>query len=98
VAGFEGSHNNDSSKDILLIGVGYDHKLASHVMLVKDSADVFQLQSLPSLSADMYQESIIRLHDASLREDNVIFACANDPYVTAAVLSETYKKLNPKGR
>lgn len=97
VSGFEGIHNHDMSRDMLFIGIGYDHHLISRVILEKDSARVLQLHSLPSLSADMYQESLIRLDRANLphctSEDQVFFSSANDPYLTAVALSKSFHKV-----
>ena len=69
VDGYEGTHTDDVSDDILIIGVGYDDGLVSRVVGDKDGAKPFQLLSLPSLSADMYQESILRLDRTSLTVD-----------------------------
>lgn len=100
VAGYEGVHSSEMSNDILIIGAGYDHELISRVVLDKDNARLVMLQSLPSLSADMYHESILRLDRVSsfgrnrLIEDGLYFSSANDPYITAAVLSEAYTTLS----
>lgn len=101
VSGFEGAHNLDmssgSSRDVLLLGVGYDSDLMARVALDKDRARHLQLLSLPSLSADMYQESLIRLDRAGLPnsrgEDQVLFSSANDPFLTAAALSKSIRKV-----
>lgn len=101
VSGFEGVHHLDmssgSSRDILLLGVGYDSDLMARVALDKDRARHLQLLSLPSLSADMYQESLIRLDRAgfpnSRAEDQVFFSSANDPFLTAAALSKSLRKV-----
>jgi hypothetical protein len=100
INGYEGIHNmTDHTNDILIVGVGYDHDLISRTIMSKDAARLIQLRSLPSLSADMYQESILRLERASsaignVADDTVYFSSANDPYVTAAVLSEAYQKIS----
>lgn len=98
VAGFEGMHSDELAHDYLIVGVGYDHELISRVISDKDSAKVLQLLSLPSLSADMYQESILRLERSSSLsidqdEDQIFFAPANDPFVIASELSKKYKQL-----
>lgn len=102
VSGFEGSHNLDMSremsKDVLFIGVGYDSNLMSRVALDKDRARHLQLHSLPSLSADMYQESLVRLDRAGLPnnngDDQVFFSSANDPYFTASALSNAVSRIS----
>lgn len=95
VSGFEGTHIDDVAHDILIIGVGYDDELISRVISDKDSATIIQLLSLPSLSADMYQESILRLERSStlsdMNDEHIFFAPANDPFVVASELS---KKIN----
>lgn len=97
VFGFEGQHSANMDNDILIVGVGYDHGLMSRVILEKESARLVQLHCFPSLSADMYHESILRLDrvaSASKGRDHeqVLFSSANDPYVTASALSEAYAK------
>jgi hypothetical protein len=101
VSGFEGSHIDEMGNDILIVGVGYDHALISRVIVEKDGAKLIQLLSLPSLSADMYQESILRLEKTSLAtnlsEDRVFFSPANDPFVVASELSDIVKQLKARG-
>ena len=48
VLGFEGIHDDDMSNDVLIVGVGYDHALVSHVIDDRDSAKLIRLLSLPS--------------------------------------------------
>lgn len=101
VAGFEGLHNPAMDHDVVIVGIGYDHNLIGQVIANKESARVVQLHCFPSLSADMYQESILRLDRVSaVSTQNSIdlnfFATANDPYVTAAVLNEAVTLLNSK--
>ncbi|WP_426232366.1 hypothetical protein [Pararhizobium sp. DWP3-4] len=103
VAGFEGLHNPEMDHDVVVIGIGYDHSLIGQVIANKESARVVQLHCFPSLSADMYQESILRLDRVSaVSTQNAVdlnfFATANDPYVTAAVLDEAVTLLNSKQR
>lgn len=91
VAGYIGAHENDVNGDVLVLGVGYDHQLISHALQAKETARILQLHSFPSLSADMYHESILRLHrvrsERSRVGDEVYFSSANDPFVIAATLS-----------
>jgi len=101
VSGFEGNHNLDMSKemakDVLFIGVGYDSRLMARVALDKDRARHLQLHSLPSLSADMYQESLIRIERAGLPnsngDDQIFFSSASDPYLTASALSSAHSRI-----
>jgi hypothetical protein len=101
VLGYEGVHNDDVSNDILILGVGYDDSLVSRVSNDKDGAHQYQLLSLPSLSADMYQESILRLDKTSMTfnpndSDAIFFAPANDPFVVAFELSEKLAQLRQR--
>ena len=97
IAGFEGSHNPDSSKDILIIGSGYDHMLIAQIAEYKEYAKKIQIFGLPSLQAIMYQENVLRALKAeeyigaTAIGFNSYFAPANDPFVTAAVLSSIVK-------
>jgi len=95
VRGFEGSPSAQGTDDLLIIGMGYDDRLLAAVAEAKDKAEKHQVFGLPSLRADMYQESVLRsrkaadeLGDPSFSEHNRSFAPANDPFGTAAVLSE----------
>jgi hypothetical protein len=98
VAGFEGISNRDTSKDLLIIGSGYDHQLIAEVAEHKDRAIKVQVFGLPSLRADMYQENVLRAHrandalgEAESASSLKSFAPANDPFVTAAVVGDIVK-------
>jgi hypothetical protein len=98
VCGYEGVHNPDMSSDVLIVGTGYDHELVARVINARSSAKLVQMYSLPSLSADMYQESILRLErvvDSPYQASNEqsAFASANDPFVTCGVLQQTVERL-----
>mgnify|MGYP003385390988 CR=1 FL=1 len=100
VMGYEGAHTDETTNDILILGVGYDDDPMSRVINEKDSAKLIQLLSLPSLSADMYQESILRLDrtDApSALDEQTIFAPANDPFVIAYELSSKCRAMEKRG-
>jgi len=99
VHGFEGSPSARGDDDFLVIGMGYDDRLLAAVAETKDKAEKHQVFGLPSLRADMYQESVLRsrraadeLGDPSFSENNRSFAPANDPFGTAAVLSEVVSR------
>jgi hypothetical protein len=99
VKGFEGLHETDTSNDIVLLGVGYDHAIMAQTLLHKENARAVQIHSLPSLSADMYQESLLRLDQVSSvptrpAADTVFFSSANDPFVTAEALADSVRTLN----
>lgn len=95
VEGFVGAHDPDTSGDLLVIGIGYDHHLISHAIQAKENARVVELHSFPSLSADMYHESILRLDRVSSERsrvgDEVQYCSANDPFVVAASLASAVR-------
>jgi hypothetical protein len=90
VSGYMGSHETDTSGDVLVLGIGYDHHLISHVLQAKENARIVQLHSFPSLSADMYHESILRLDrvrpEGQRAGDETYYTSANDPFVVASSL------------
>jgi len=103
VNGFEGIHSAENCDDILMIGAGYDHDLVGHVIDHKSRARLVQMLSLPSLSADMYQESLIRLHrvadvPANVPDEQLAYSSANDPYVTYIVLAETLARISGRSQ
>lgn len=103
VAGFEGTHPSRVGDDVLIVGLGYDHHLISHVIESKPGARIIQMHSLPSLSADMYQESLLRLERVSssfpsLNEGHQVYCSANDPFLVSAVLAENVARLEKGGK
>lgn len=105
IEGFEGINSTDQTNDFLIVGSGYDHRLIKAVAENKDKADKVQIFGLPSLRADMYQENVMSAGRASdaigankFFDRESFFAPANDPFVTAEVVSEIVKlrrKLGP---
>lgn len=95
VEGYVGAHDADTTGDLLMIGIGYDHHLISHAIQAKENARVVELHSFPSLSADMYHESILRLDRVSSERsrvgDEVQYSSANDPFVVAASLASAVR-------
>lgn len=96
VAGFEGLHTESLSKSLLVIGAGYEHHLIKHVAEAKENASKLQIFGFPPLQPDFYQENIL---GATLASEAVgryatdpRLAPANDPFATAAVLSEIISK------
>ena len=90
IGGCEGAHNADGGSDCLFIGMGYDDELVRRVAEFKDDAKKVQMYGLPSLEADMYQESVLRCFRASEAmgqwAGERCFAPASDPFATANVL------------
>ncbi|WP_417809618.1 hypothetical protein [Thioclava sp.] len=102
VSGYEGIHIPDTNKDVLLLGVGYDHQLMGQAIRFKEGARLLQLLSLPSLAADMYQESLVRVDKVDTDELNPPgrteqFCSANDPFLVAASASKLYHREQANG-
>lgn len=99
VQGFGGSHNSGEPEHLIL-GVGYDHKLVNEVVKERDGASVVPLFSFPSLSADMYQQSVLRSSEAGevTRAQGWVtnrrFAPANDPFAVAEVLRDIVRGID----
>jgi hypothetical protein len=95
VYGYEGPHSADTSKDILILGAGYDHQLLKIVASTKEGARTIQLFGLPALRPDMYQQNILRANRAAdalgrppgEHPDNLLLP-AHDPFTTATILSK----------
>lgn len=102
VEGYVGAHDLDTTGDLLVIGIGYDHHLISHAIQAKENARVVELHSFPSLSADMYHESILRLDRVSSERSRiggeVQYSSANDPFVVAASLASAVRTAGTRRR
>jgi hypothetical protein len=105
IDGCQGSHNPETNNDFLIIGAGYDHLRIMDVSKNKDNTRKVQLFGFPSLQPDMYQENILKAYKAAeetvtrgeeifVDDDNTIFAPANDPFVTANIISEFIDRQN----
>jgi len=91
VQGYEGNHLLPDKKDILIIGVGFDHDLIARIADTKPESDKYYIFGLPSLRPDMYQQSLLRASEVKTQAEDYKrrhFAPANDPFVTANVLNE----------
>lgn len=83
--------NSDVSKDLLIVTAGYDDKLISSISKYKSKiAKQYYILGLPSLQADMYQESIYKVFLAkdSIGQKTDRYAPAFDPFVTAQVIND----------
>ena len=95
----EGIHDLDTDADVLLIGTGYDDLLMKAVAEHKPHSNKLLLFGFPSLALDMYQENVWRVSHAeealgssvAARQDH-LFAPANDPFVTAEVVSRAVRR------
>jgi hypothetical protein len=102
IRGMAGS-NHSNGKDLLIIGVGYDHKLISEIANHKDGSIVYPLFAFPSLSPDMYQQSAVRASASgavALSPEwvaNRRFAPANDPFSTAAAVADIIAEVDRNG-
>jgi hypothetical protein len=92
IEGCSAKYNNPSSDDdLLIITAGYDDKLIAKVSQYKSKIKKkYYILGLPSLQPDMYQESVLQIYNAKDSIGNIEqrFAPANDPFVTADVVSD----------
>ncbi len=91
VLSFEGQHVMSTKSDLLLVGVGFDPAAATNVADFKPHSQKAVIYGLPSLQADMYQQSVLRADAAAEAlgipgDARVYFAPANDPFATASVV------------
>jgi hypothetical protein len=106
IIGCEGNHNPETYNDLLIIGAGYDNKRISDVAKNKANAKKVLLFGFPSLQPDMFQQNILNAYKAEesshtgefnyLDSNNSILAPANDPFVTAQLISEYIQKEDKK--
>lgn len=81
----------NTEDDLLIISAGYDDKLIAKVSQHKSKIKKkYYLLGFPSLQADMYQESILKIFQAkeSIGKRIDKFAPAFDPFVTAQIISD----------
>jgi hypothetical protein len=97
IKGCLGSHNPETNNDILFLGSGYDYDKMIVIAKEKKEAKKIQVLGFPSLQADMFQQNILKSYKAEedafsgefdLDSDNIILAPANDPFITAQLISE----------
>ncbi len=95
VLGCEGLHEPTLDREVLLIGTGYDDGLMSAVAEHKPHAQMALVMGMPPLAPDMYQENVWRVSRSAESIGSTalhpgaqtVFAPANDPFVTADVVS-----------
>lgn len=97
VVTFSNNYPPTGESDLCIVNVGYDSRLVD-IVLSKISAKTKQpLIGFPSLQPIMYQENILNLlkSDGELgidSNDELLYAPANNPFITAYVLSKFIKK------
>lgn len=101
VYGYRGTHDSDMDRDWLIIAAGYDHSRIIDVANSKKSAKKVLMFGFPPSSPGMFQENILRVHEAEtaigeecfINMDLNIYAPANDPFSTAQSLHEYIGRL-----
>lgn len=100
IKGCLNSHNPETTNDLLILGAGYDYKMIAKVAKFKADTKKVQVLGFPPLQADMFQENILKVYQAeedvssgqfSLDSEEIILSPANDPFVTAQLISEFVK-------
>ncbi|NHM06543.1 hypothetical protein G4D82_04865 [Flavobacterium sp. CYK-4] len=103
ISGCLNSHNPNTSNDLLIVGSGYDYQMIAKIAKAKPESKKVQILGFPSLKADMFQENVLKVYEAqedvssgnfSVDDDNIILAPANDPFITAEMISKFIAKEN----
>lgn len=106
IKGFLGCHNPNTSNDFLILCSGFDHHLIRIIAKEKKQTKKIQVLGFPSLQADMFQQNILKISnveedastgDFNLDSNDVILAPANDPFITAQLISDFVKQTNKRG-
>lgn len=95
--GMSGIHTSKNDNDLLIIAAGYDHsRIVDVASKKKDCKKKVLLFGFPAISPGMFQENILRAHEAEAAigtecfkdMDSNIYAPAYDPFVTAQSICE----------
>ena len=93
--GRSGIHTSKDDNDLLIIAAGYDHsRIVEWQPKRKDARKKVLLFGFPAISPGMFQENILRAHEAEAAietecfkdMDSNIYAPAYDPFVTAQAI------------
>ncbi|ENW25546.1 hypothetical protein ABLU22_15010 [Acinetobacter lwoffii] len=81
------------SKEAAIMSIGYDTELMSQMLNSYEGVKLFPLFSFPSLSADMFQHSVLQSVNIQSPHKSIInstryFAAAHDPFSTAKEISK----------
>lgn len=103
--GMSGIHTSKDDNDLLIIAAGYDHSRIVDVATKKKGCKKKALLfGFPAISPGMFQENILRAHEAEgaigtecfKDMDSNIYTPAYDPFVTAQTISEYIEKQNKR--
>lgn len=100
--GMSGVHTSKNDNDLLIIAAGYDHSRIVDVATKKKGCKKVLLFGFPAISPGMFQENILRAHEAEgaigtecFRDmESNIYTPAYDPFVTAQAISDYILKQN----
>lgn len=100
---FANLYPSKSQDDLCIINVGYDSRLVNKVLSHNSPKTKMPLIGFPSLQPIMYQENIINLEKSNDQfgitpSDELLYAPANNPFITAYVLSKYIKKYVGKAK
>jgi len=99
--GMSGIHTSRNDNDLLIIAAGYDHSRIVDVANKKKGCQKkILLFGFPAISPGMFQENILRAHEAEgaigtecfKDMDSNIYAPAYDPFVAAQAISDYVEK------
>ena len=104
VPGYEGIHGGfGMESDLLVIGAGYDYEQISRACESRRTSKKYILTGLPSLQPHMYQESVLRIHQAyeaigSVSSQQWLYASASQPFATAQILHDLLEQEQEEAR
>ncbi|MDC4527804.1 hypothetical protein OHV52_18285 [Acinetobacter baumannii] len=92
------SRSKIGPKEAVLMSIGYDADLMSQMLNKYEGVKLYPLFSFPSLSADMFQHSIIKSSNIQFSSKGQLanyrnFAPAHDPFSTAKEISKIIKRI-----
>ena len=103
--GRSGIHTSKDDNDLLIIAAGYDHsRIVEWQPKRKYARKKVLVFGCPAISPGMFQENILRAHEAEAAietecfkdMDSNIYAPAYDPFVTAQAIIEYVEKQNKR--
>jgi hypothetical protein len=101
IIGFTGENQTDIVNDLLIINAGNDRQLIARIALHKDYAKRIYLYGFPPHFPGLYQENILSVQGAEAWVGDKpgtaaasLLAPANDPFVTAKVISMYLRERN----
>lgn len=93
--------SKSGARNYAVVSVGFDDRIISQVFNNRESYNFYPVYAFPSLGADMYQQSVIRVSKCGVANNdswlnNKKFAPANDPFLMAQKVSDIVREIEKK--